>query len=75
MQITRRAALRGATAVAAMSAVPAIAVANDVESLLALEEQWQAGLDESRRQGAFYDEAHARLPVWAKCGPDGRGSE
>ena len=39
---TRRAALRGATAVAAMSAVPATAIiANDIDPLLSLEAQFR----------------------------------
>ncbi len=87
MQITRRGALLGATAAAAVTgltvaplaiksaAVKAALAGQTVEPLLALEQEWLAIHKEIQERGALWSRAHDSLPAWARGGKDQHGRE
>jgi hypothetical protein len=62
--------------VAAIAVTGAVAARVAVDDpVVALEQQWQAITADNNRLWAIYDTQYARLPAWAKPGPDGRGAE
>ncbi len=87
MNITRRDALLGATAAAAVTSltvaplaikagsVKAALASPTVEPLLALEQEWLAIHKEIQERGALWSRAYDSLPAWARGGKDQHGRE
>ena len=75
--LSRRDALRGAAAAAAMSAVSATALAaSHIDSqILALERERLDISAKRDEESEFYLAQYDKLPDWARSGPDGRGRE
>ncbi len=78
--LSRRAALRGGTAVAlsteAITAAGAITARIAVEDpIVALEQQWHDITGQVRGMWAYYEKQEGKLPAWAKVGPDQIGQD
>ncbi len=87
MQISRRDALLGATAAAAVAGLTVAPLAmkaagvqaplagQTVEPLLALEQEWLTCHEELVERDGWWLRAHNRLPAWARGGKDQHGRE